>query len=674
MPPRPLATHFVASLLFACALSLRAVTAAEPLTIEDLFGPAFLRSVNLSPDGTRIAATVDLGDDLSGLLVHDLATKTSVALKSAEDEDKDVYHVYWHGNDRLLFSVSKDKLYAHGLYSVPADKLSEHIPIRLYDAIDLVAQPVSAPDRVVIWTRQSVVVRWNSVSTPGKSKPGELQEISVTRPVDSAVNISHLTASTLRTLPKPTGTILGFAATPDGEVAFAGVLRDGKPAYAYWDRDAAAWKNSPLDPEKHALLASDFDPAYTWGVTRDPAAGSQLRRIHLPSGTMEAPVYQDARFDLRGAAPIFSRKTRELIGVSYDRQRAFQHWFTPKFAEIHAAVKSRLPADEDHVLIDWDLAETRFLVRSLGPRQPGVYRVYDPASGTLEQFGERRAALAGKALRPTRPVQFTARDGLALEGYLTTPANLKKESPAPVVVLVHGGPWARDTADFDAEVQFLASRGYAVLQPNYRGSSGYLWPVDSDDYKTAFTAMRDDVIDATRALLKNELFDPDRVAIMGGSFGGYLALACSVEEPTLYRGAVSVCGVFDWAEHVKSKRRERQTRPGVYEWWVEHLGDPKARQADYEAISPLHRVDRLRIPMLIAHGKADSVVSIQQSRRLVRELKARDLPHETFFEPLAGHGFYAAKDRIAFYRTVERFLATHLRVAGAPAGHSVLSQ
>jgi dipeptidyl aminopeptidase/acylaminoacyl peptidase len=325
-----------------------------------------------------------------------------------------------------------------------------------------------------------------------------------------------------------------------------------------------------------------------------------------------------------------------------------------------------LPREEDHRIVDWDDAETRFLVHSVGARQPGMFYVYDARERTLKRIGETMPALNGKPLAKVTAVAFTARDGLSLEGYVTLPAGISKQNPAPLVVLPHGSPAARDSWLFNAEAQFLASLGYAVLQPNYRGSSGYLWAGSSGGQAIAYAAMRDDVIDATRTALESGLFDPARVAVMGSSFGAYLALACSVEEPALYRCAVSVCGVFDWAEHVKSKRDAARSRPGEYPLLLGRLGDPRDNEEAYAALSPLSRLDRLRVPMLIAHGREDSVASVKQSRLLARELRRRDLPHQTFYRSLAGHGFYTAKDRLAFYQTVQQFLAENLATP-APA-------
>lgn len=642
----------------ASTLTPKPAPAPQLPTLSNLFGPSFLNYATLSPDGKKLAATASWDGDVSSLLIIDLETLKPSALQGTPDLD--IYRVYWQNVDRLLFNVAKDKLYSLGLYSVSPARLNRHIPIRLFDVIDLVGIPKARPDRALIWIRSSAM-------DDGRS--GRLHEINTRRSLEpmladtrggSTLSPGQLSESVTKTYPAPDGLVLGYAADLDGEPAFAFRFLKNTVTYAYWDGAAQAWRDPPPAREKILPIARDPDPTYAWVATRDPAAGSQLRRMELATGAYLDPIHTDREFDLSEADLVFSRRSRTLVGFHHVRQRSQSRWLSPVFTELQQALDQKLPPDEDHRIVEFSDAEDRFLVKSSGPRQPGVFYLYDLKTQTLSRLGEVAPDLMGKSLLPARTVTFKARDGLALEAYLTIPAGISRNKPAPLVVLPHGGPHVRDAWHFDPEVQFLASRGYAVLQPNYRGSSGYLWPEESDDYKGAFVAMRDDVTDATRAALRSGLFDPARVAIMGGSFGGYLAIAAPVEEPGLFRCAVSVCGVFDWAEHVKSKRFASGARPAEYASLTSLLGDPKKDEAAYDALSPLGRIDRFRIPVLIAHGREDRIVSVKQSRMLARELKKRGIPHETFYRSLAGHGFYAAKDRLAFYETLDRFLAENL--------------
>ena len=641
------------------------IQSAIPPTITELFGPRFLNYATLSPDGRKLAATASWDGDISSLLILDLNTLKPTALQG--NHELDIYRVYWQDSERILFNVSKDKLYSVGLYSVPSNRLNRPIPIRLFDVIDFVGIPKARSDRALVWIRHAAL-------EDGRS--GMLHEIDTLKALESHSFSPHgntlptpgqLTESVTKTYPQPEGIVLGYKADFDGEPAFAFRFHKNIITYAYWDKDSQIWRDPPPGREKLIPIARDPDPTYAWVATRDPTVGSQLRRMNFATGAYLDPIHTDREFDLSLADLVFSRRSRELIGFRHTRQRSRSHWFLPSFAELQQTLDRQLPTDEDHLIVDFNDEENRFLIKSSGPRQPGVFRLYDHNTREISRLGEAAPALAQKTLLPTQAVAFKARDGLVLEAYLTLPNGISREKPAPLIVLPHGGPQARDAWHFDPEVQFLATRGYAVLQPNYRGSSGYLWPEHANDYEGDFHAMRDDVIDATRSALKSELFDPARIAVMGSSFGGYLSIAAPVEAPGLYRCAITICGVFDWADHTKSKRSSQIGRPGEYAYLSSVLGDPRKNQAAYEALSPLNRIDRLNIPVLIAHGREDHIVSVKQSRRLARELKKRRIPHETFYRPLAGHGFYAAKDRLAFYQTLERFLAENLAAPASTA-------
>jgi dipeptidyl aminopeptidase/acylaminoacyl peptidase len=225
-------------------------------------------------------------------------------------------------------------------------------------------------------------------------------------------------------------------------------------------------------------------------------------------------------------------------------------------------------------------------------------------------------------------------------------------------VLAHGGPWARDTWGFNGEVQFLASRGYAVVQPNYRGSDGYDWMFPGPD-RWDFWKMHEDVTDAAKAMIASGYVDADRIAIMGGSFGGYLAVSGVVNEPDLYRCAITEAGVFDWEEDLKVQKHDRFDSPS-YARYLMNLGDPKKNPALFDKISPGRHTSRIRVPVFVAGGKDDPVVEITQSKSLISELKKNNVPHETYIVGREGHGMGNLTHKVELYRRIEAFLAKHM--------------
>jgi dipeptidyl aminopeptidase/acylaminoacyl peptidase len=226
-----------------------------------------------------------------------------------------------------------------------------------------------------------------------------------------------------------------------------------------------------------------------------------------------------------------------------------------------------------------------------------------------------------------------------------------------LVVYPHDGPDQRDRWGFDARAQHLASRGYAVLQPNYRGSSGYNWMFPESD-QWDYVKMHKDVTAATKTVLRTGLIVKDRVAIMGETFGAYLALSGAVHEPDLYKCVVGIGGIYDWAE-VMHEAKDSQYYSGQYGRWKLKLGDPNTEKEKFRRISPIHFVENMKAPMFVAHDKEDPNISVLESRRLVGELKDYGITHDTLYIAQEG-GMAHLANRVEVLEEVEAFLAKHL--------------
>ena len=308
---------------------------------------------------------------------------------------------------------------------------------------------------------------------------------------------------------------------------------------------------------------------------------------------------------------------------------------------------------------------TKWVLFVSGPDEPGTYYLYDTVTRSVDVIGSAYGRVAPEGLRRTRRFDYAARDGAALHGYLTVPASASG-APGPLVVMPHGGPESRDALAYDPWVQFLASRGYAVFQPNFRGSSGFGRAFVEAGYGQWGRRMQDDVTDGVFSLIEHNLADPSRICIVGASYGGYAALWGGAREPDLYRCVISIAGVADLRALMRRERRVEGSNSESYEYWRASIGDPGRDRARLEAVSPIRFVEDWRPPVLLIHGDEDDVVSYDQSRDMDRAL--RRAGKEVRFVTLEGEGHsgWREDDHALALREIEAFLSRHLPVDSGP--------
>lgn len=304
----------------------------------------------------------------------------------------------------------------------------------------------------------------------------------------------------------------------------------------------------------------------------------------------------------------------------------------------------------------------RALVSVATHATPAVYYVIDYKKGTADILGEQYPALVDVTLGDVRELTYKARDGYEIPAFVTLPADAG-DKRLPLVVLPHGGPEAQDARSFDWLAQFLASRGYVVLQPQFRGSTGYGEAHRKAGYRQWGRLMQDDVTDGVKALVDQGRVDPKRVCIVGASYGGYAALAGAAFTPELYACSVSVNGVSDLPQMLRSEETATGEESDSVSYWKDHIGS--ALNPEVIARSPARAAANVRAPVLLLHGVNDSVVPIAQSRAMAKELKALDKPHTLIELPGEDHWLSRSESRTRVLTEMETFLARHLQGAGA---------
>ncbi|MDP0929947.1 S9 family peptidase [Paracoccus onubensis] len=400
---------------------------------------------------------------------------------------------------------------------------------------------------------------------------------------------------------------------------------------------------------------------------------TRLARIDLASGD-ESEVDSHPVFDLDTPRPeadprfppslILNPVTGDLLGARYLGERQVIHVLDSKFADVLTRLGSLSDAEPGY--ISCDAAGERWAIEFTNDREAGTTWFYDHATGKSEIVGRRQPGLDTTLLAPVQPITVTSRDGLRLPCHLTLPQD-KQHRNLPTVLLVHGGPWYRDSVCYDPEVQFLANRGYAVLQVNFRGSTGY-GKAFMQAAKGEFAGrMHEDLIDALDWAITEGITDPDRVAIYGCSYGGYAALLGASFTPDRFAAAISYSGMSDLRVLVEGA--VPFIREALVNTYIAYMGDPDiaADNADMLARSPISRLDQIRCPILVIHGAQDVRVGLSQAEAVVDTLRSRGNDVEFLLNEKEGHWFINQDSNHELYHAIEAFLARHIGGRSAPA-------
>ncbi|GAI07043.1 unnamed protein product, partial [marine sediment metagenome] len=346
-----------------------------------------------------------------------------------------------------------------------------------------------------------------------------------------------------------------------------------------------------------------------------------------------------------------SKKQKKITGVAYFTDKRHYHFFDQERKELQEDLERRLPGYEV-AITDRSRDETKLIIITYSDKGLGAYYFYDLTTGEFRKMIEISPWLEEKYMADMRPIKYTSRDGLTINGYLTLPKGLTPKN-LPVVVNPHGGPWYRDYWGYNPEVQFLANRGYAVLQMNFRGSTGYgrkFWELG---FKEWGKKMQDDITDGVNWLIEQGIADPKRIGIYGGSYGGYATLAGLTFTPDLYACGVDYVGISNIISWFKAIPPYWEP---MREMFYEMVGDPEKDKELLEAASPLFHVDKIKVPLFIAQGANDPRVPKAESDQMVEALKARGIEVPYMVKDNEGHGFANEENRFDFYGAMEEFL------------------
>jgi dipeptidyl aminopeptidase/acylaminoacyl peptidase len=344
--------------------------------------------------------------------------------------------------------------------------------------------------------------------------------------------------------------------------------------------------------------------------------------------------------------------------VSWTTDKRKEHFFDEETKALKAYVESKLPGYQIAVG-GFNKNEDKYIIRTYSDRSRGAYYYFDKNTKELTKLADLSPWLNENDLCEMKAISYTSRDGLTIPGYLTLPKGVKAEK-LPVVINPHGGPWARDYWGFNPEVQFLANNGYAVLQMNFRGSTGYGKAFWEASFKQWGRTMQDDISDGVKWLTDQGIADPERIAIYGGSYGGYATLAGLTLTPELYAAGVDYVGVANLFTFMKTI--PPYWKP-MLDMLYEMVGNPQADSLMLAEVSPVFQADKIVAPLFVAQGANDPRVNKDESDQMVAALKARGIDVEYMVKENEGHGFRNEENRFDFYRAMIVFLDKHLKPA-----------
>lgn len=618
----------------------------DVVPVEEFFAAPARAAASLSPDGRQIAYLAPWKGQ-QNVWIEGVDTPEDV--RCVTRDARGVHRYYWTSDPRwLLYTRDQDGDEHWHLYRV-----DQHAPDA--DAVDLTP---GSRTRVL------------GVDVP-QGRPGRaIVQVNLRDPDEYDLMELDVATGGLVTVASGSGGP-GWLYGPGGEVFRAATTAGGDLELSR--RDAATGRARSVtvfDGADYPLgvYPMDLTPDGTgvWVGSNRGTDRTRLVRVDLRTGE-ETEVDSHPVHDLDTRALVFPRlpsplirrrRTGELIGARYLGERQVIQALDPHFAEVLASLEKL--HDGDIGALDSDLSERYWVAAFTHDREPATY-FYDHATGESRLLFRGRPDLDPAELAPMRPVTVTARDGLTLPSYLTLPTGVVPER-LPLVLFVHGGPWSRDSWGFDPVAQLFANRGYAVLQVNFRGSTGYGKAFTKAAVGEFAGAMHDDLVDGVRWAVDQGYADPDRVAVLGGSYGGYAALVGAAFTPDVFAAAVDIVGVSHLAAFMESQ--PEFLKPDLALNWRRYVGDPAdpEQRADMLARSPISRVDRVRTPLMVVQGAQDARVPRAESDRIVEALRARGTPVEYLLVDDEGHAFDNPDNAIGLYRAVDRFLAGHLGV------------
>lgn len=649
--------------VFVAAAWCNPAPAGLPLRIpvKALFSNPVIASPVISMDGKHVAYVQSQGD-LQVIVARPLSGGAASALAKFEDTGTRLAWLRWASDTRLLIGAQTRSLSSIAVAGRETRMFGVDLDGKNFAWLGK-TWPVYGQASVAIRNQTDII----------HLTPGDPQTIlmSIWPPYEPAPMVAQVDVGNgrFKRVEDSRDGVTDWYADGNGVVRAGVGIDDDR--YQLWirqdgdDKFEAVIDHRILEEDGPKFAGFHADPNRVY-VTALNEGRDAIFEFDVKSRSLGPLVFADPLVDVdeivRDAGP-----EQRAVGVNYTVDRPAIHFFDVAAEREHLSLGDTLrselgfPVSYDTVSRSADGLKQILAVSS--ERQPPVYYYYDRVTQRLVRLVEQRPDVRAADLAATRRIDFVACDGLRVPGYLTLPSGIEAKR-LPVVVLVHGGPWSRDAIEWDPEVQLLANRGYAVLQVNFRGSSGLGQAHLQAGYREWGQKIQDDITDGVKWLIAQGIADPDRIGIMGSSYGGYATLVGLVKTPELYRAGAAYASVTD----IELLISDDKWYDWGYNWHETMVGGERGDKSRLRESSPLLRAAEIRAPVLLGHGTDDQRVHVRQSQRMAEALEQAGKEYQYLEFPDEVHGFLLEANRVKWYEALVDFFEKNLapRDSAAP--------
>ncbi|MAV58833.1 MAG: S9 family peptidase [Candidatus Marinimicrobia bacterium] len=619
--------------IFLVVLFLGGCTVDIPkIPLEDFFKNPEKSSFQLSPDGKKIAYMKpwEEGNRMMNVYIRTIGDNQEKRITNASN--RSLYGYFWLNDDRIAYIQDKGGDENIHIYAVNIDGTNdldltpfENIQARITDDLD------EDPNHMIV-----------SINNRDPR-------------VHDAYRLNVNTGQ-LSLIAENPGNIMGWMTDNNGKLRIA-LTSDGV-------NSSILYRKKESDPFLPILTTNfkvsvsplffTFDNKELYVSSNRNRDKSAIYKFDLNTAKETDLIFEHDEVDVSGL--IRSKKRKVLTAVSYYTDKRKIHFLDDWREKLQSNLESKLKGVEV-AISDISKDETKAIIVTFSDISRGTYYYYDIEKDELTKLADLSPWLDPNHMSEMKPIKYTSRDGLTINGYLTIPKGSNGKN-LPVVVNPHGGPWARDRWGFNPEIQYLANNGYAVFQMNFRGSTGYGREFWEKSFKQWGKTMQDDITDGVQWLIKEGIANPDKIGIYGASYGGYATLAGLTFTPDLYACGVDYVGVSSLFTFMESM-------PPYWELYremmYEMVGHPEKDKELLASSSPLKHVDKIKVPLFIAQGANDPRVKKSESDQIVEALKQKGIDVPYMVKDNEGHGFYNEENRFDFYREMSAFLEKHLK-------------